>query len=64
MVVVMDLPGPPSVQKTNDKVNAFLQLVKKYAHDRRSCDDVQISYLETLEEHNNDTLWLAQMIAQ
>jgi hypothetical protein len=46
----MDLPGPPLVQTTCDKINALKRHTQEIAHDRMSQDDVQISYLETLEE--------------
>jgi hypothetical protein len=61
---VTDLPGPPSVQTTSKKINALKRLAQKYAHDLGSCDDVQISYLEIQEEHDNDNLRLAQMLAR
>jgi hypothetical protein len=61
---VTDLPGPPSVQTTEEKINALKRLAKKHAHDLGSCDDVQISYLEIQEEHDNDNLKLAQMLAR
>jgi hypothetical protein len=63
MPPVTDLPGPPSVQATQEKINALKRLVQKYARDQGSCDDVQISYLETLEERDNNNLKLAQMLA-
>jgi hypothetical protein len=59
----MNLPGPPSVQTTEDKINALKRLAQKYARDQGSCDDIQISYLEIQEEHDNDNLRLAQMLA-
>jgi hypothetical protein len=61
---VTDLPGPPSAQTAKEKLEDLKQHARRYARDQGSCDDIQISYLETLEGHNNDTLWLAQMIAQ
>jgi hypothetical protein len=39
------------------------KLARHYTHDQGSCDDAQISYLESLEERDNDNLRLAQMLA-
>jgi hypothetical protein len=46
-----------------EKLRDLKKLAQHYARDRGSCDDVQISYLETLEDRNNDNLRLAQMLA-
>jgi hypothetical protein len=51
------------VQTTEDKINALKRLAQKYARDQGSCDDIQISYLEIQEEHDNNNLRLAQMLA-
>jgi hypothetical protein len=59
----MDLPGPPSVQANCEKIDALKRHTQEIARDWRSWDDVQISYLETLEEQDNDNLRLAQMLA-
>jgi hypothetical protein len=61
---VTDLPGPPSVQTTKDKIEDLRRLARKHARDQGSCDDVQISYLEIQEEHDNDNLRLVQMLAR
>jgi hypothetical protein len=61
---VTDLPGPSSVQTTEEKINALKRLAQKYAHDLGSCDNVQISYLEIKEEQDNDNLRLVQMLAR
>jgi hypothetical protein len=61
---VTDLPGPPSVQTTNEKINNLKRRAQQYAHDQMSQDNIQISYLETLEEQDNDNLRLAQMLAR
>jgi hypothetical protein len=48
---VTDLPGPPSVQATSEKIDALKRHTQEITCDRRSRDDIQISYLETpLEE--------------
>jgi hypothetical protein len=60
----MDLPGPPSVRTTKEKLDDLKRLAQKHAHDQGSCDDIQISYLEDQEEHDNDNLRLAQMLAR
>jgi hypothetical protein len=60
---VMDLPGPPLERTQTEKLRDLKKLAQQYARDRGSCDDVQISYLEMLEEHDNDNLRLAQMLA-
>jgi hypothetical protein len=62
--IVTDLRGPPSEHTQTEKLQDLKKLAQYYAHDQGSCDDVQISYLETLEEHNNDNLRLAQMISR
>jgi hypothetical protein len=46
-----------------EKLRDLKKLTQHYARDRGSCDDVQISYLESLEERDNDNLRLAQMIS-
>jgi hypothetical protein len=61
---VTDLPGPPSVQTAKEKLDDLKQRAQRYACDWGSCDDVQISYLETLEDRDNDNLRLAQMLAR
>jgi hypothetical protein len=63
-VTITDLPGPPSVQTTEEKINTLKRLAKKHACGLGSCDDIQISYLEIQEEHDNDYLRLAQMLAR
>jgi hypothetical protein len=60
---VTDLQGPPSERTQTEKLWDLKKLAQHYVRDRRSCDDIQISYLETLEERNNDNLRLAQMLA-
>jgi hypothetical protein len=61
--VVMDLQGPPLVQANREKIDALKRRAQEITRDLRSRDDVQISYLEMLEECNNDNLRLAQMLA-
>jgi hypothetical protein len=61
---VTDLPGPPSVQKTNNKLDNLKRCAQSYTCDQMSRDDTQISYLEIQEEHNNDNLRLVQMLAR
>jgi hypothetical protein len=63
MLTVTDLQGPPSEHTQKEKLRDLNKLAQQYARDRGSCDDAQISYLESLEEHDNDNLRLAQMIA-
>jgi hypothetical protein len=60
----MDLQGPPSERTQTEKLRDLKKLVQRYAHDQGSCDDVQISYLETLEDRDNDNLRLVQMLAR
>jgi hypothetical protein len=62
--LVTNLPGPPSVQVTRKKIDALKRRTQEITHDQKSRDDVQISYLETLEERDNDNLRLAQMLAR
>jgi hypothetical protein len=47
-----------------EKLRDLKKLAQQYARDRGSCDDVQTSYLETLEDRKNDNLRLAQMLAR
>jgi hypothetical protein len=60
---VTDLQGPPSERTQKEKLRDLKELAQHYTHDWGSCDDVQISYLESLEERDNDNLRLAQMLA-
>jgi hypothetical protein len=50
MSAVTDLPGPPLLQVNSKKINTLKRRAQEIARDLRSQDDVQISYLETLEE--------------
>jgi hypothetical protein len=61
---VTDLQGPPLTQANRKKIEALKRRAQEIAHDLRSRDDIQISYLETLEEHDNNNLRLAQMLAR
>jgi hypothetical protein len=62
--IVTDLQGPPSERTQMEKLRDLKKLAQQYAHDRGSCDDIQISYLESLEERDNDNLRLVQMISR
>jgi hypothetical protein len=46
-----------------EKLRDLKKLAQQYARDWGSCDDIQLSYLETLEERDNDNLRLAQIVA-
>jgi hypothetical protein len=59
----MDLQGPPSEHTQMEKLRDLKKLAQHYARDRGSCDDVQLSYLETLEDRDNNNLRLVQMLA-
>jgi hypothetical protein len=61
---VTNLQGPPLERTQTEKLRDLKKLAQHYAHDRGSCDDVQLSYLETLEERDDDNLRLAQMLAR
>jgi hypothetical protein len=61
---VTDLPGPPSARTANEKLEDLKKRTQQYVRDRTSCDDIQISYLETLEDCDNNNLRLAQMLAR
>jgi hypothetical protein len=52
------------MQANSKKIDALKRHAQEIACDLRSRDDIQISYLETLEEHDNDNLRLAQMLAR
>jgi hypothetical protein len=60
---VMDLQGPPSERTQSEKLRDLKTLTQRYTHDRGSCDDTRISYLEFLESEVEDDLTLARMIA-
>jgi hypothetical protein len=60
---VTDLQGPPSERTHTEKLQDLKKLARQYARDRGSCDDMQISYLEILEDRDDDNLRLAQMLA-
>jgi hypothetical protein len=47
-----------------EKLRDLKKLAQQYTRDRGSRDNIQISYLESLEERNNDNLRLAQMISR
>jgi hypothetical protein len=61
--IVTDLQGPPLERTQKEKIRDLKSLARQYAHDQESCDDVHISYLEDLEDHDSDNLRLAQMLA-
>jgi hypothetical protein len=61
---VTDLQGPPLERTQKEKLMDLKKLAQRYARDWGSCDDKQISYLETLEERDDDNLRLAQMLAR
>jgi hypothetical protein len=61
---VTDLPGPPLAQMNSKKIDALKRRAQEITRDLRSRDDIQISYLEMLEERDNDNLRLAQMLAR
>jgi hypothetical protein len=60
---VTNLRGPPLERTQTEKLWDLKKLAQQYARDQGSCDDVQISYLEILEDHDDDNLRLAQMLA-
>jgi hypothetical protein len=60
---VTNLQGPPSEHTQTEKIRDLKSLAWQYARDRGSCDDIQLSYLETLEDRDSDNLRLAQMLA-
>jgi hypothetical protein len=62
-LTVTDLQGPPSEHTQTEKIRDLKSLARQYARDWGSCDDVHISYLEDLEDRNDDNLRLAQMLA-
>jgi hypothetical protein len=60
---VTDLQGPPSEHTQTEKLQDLRKLAQQYARDRGSCDNTRISYLEILEDRDDDNLRLAQMLA-
>jgi hypothetical protein len=61
---VTDLQGPPLERTQTEKLQDLKKLAQHYTRDQGSCDDVQISYVESLEERDNDNLRLVQMISR
>jgi hypothetical protein len=61
--LVTDLQGPPSGRTQTEKLQDLKKLAKQYARDQESCDNIQLSYLETLEDRDDDNLRLTQMLA-
>jgi hypothetical protein len=59
---VTDLQGPPSECTQMEKLWDLKKLAQQYTRDWGSCDNTWISYLEILEERD-DNLKLAQMIS-
>jgi hypothetical protein len=57
------MQGPPSERMQTEKLQDLRKLAQQYARDRGSCDDTRISYLEMLEDRNDDNLRLVQMLA-
>jgi hypothetical protein len=64
LIFVTNLPGPPPVQVTSEKINALKRRTQEIACDWTSQDDTWISYLEMLEQQDHDNLMLAQMLAR
>jgi hypothetical protein len=60
---VTDLQGPPSERTQTEKLRDLKKLAQHYTRDRGSCDDTWISYLEILEDRDNNNLRLTQMLA-
>jgi hypothetical protein len=60
---VTDLQGPPLERTQTEKLQDLKKLAQHYACDQGSYDDIQLSYLETLEDRDDDNLRLAQMLA-
>jgi hypothetical protein len=58
-----DLQEPPSERTQTEKLRDLKKLTQQYAHDRGSCDDTRISYLEFIESGAEEDLALARMIA-
>jgi uncharacterized protein YggE len=64
MARVTDLPGPPSVQTTHKKINALKRRARDFMSQQRSSDDdVQTSYLESMDNYKYNTLAIARLIA-
>jgi hypothetical protein len=63
VLLLPNLQGPPLTQANREKIDALKRRTQEITRDLMSRDDVQISYLEMLEDRNNDNLRLAQMLA-
>jgi hypothetical protein len=61
--IVMDQQGPLAGQANHEKIDTLKRRAQEIGCDLWSQDDVQMSYLEMLEERDNDNLRLAQMLA-
>jgi hypothetical protein len=62
-IPVTDLQGPPLECTQTEKLRDLKKLAQHYARDQGSCDDTRISYLEILEDRNDNNLRLAQKIS-
>jgi hypothetical protein len=64
LVSVTNLPCPPSNAADDRSIATLKRHACDFVHQQMTHDDGQISYLEVAEEHDYDTLALAQMLAK
>jgi hypothetical protein len=61
---VMNLPCPSSNEAEDGSIAALKRRAHDFAHQQTTCDDGQISYLESVEAHDYNTLMIVQMLAR
>jgi hypothetical protein len=62
--IVTISPSPPPKQTGSDKIAALKRRTRDFMGQPRSSDDVGLSYLESAEDYEYDTLAVRRMIAQ
>jgi hypothetical protein len=61
---VMISPCPPPKQTGNDKITALKRHACDFMGQQRTNDNAGLSYLESAEAYNYDTLAIGRLIAQ
>jgi hypothetical protein len=55
---------PPSIEAENGSIAALKRHTHDFAHQQMTCDNRQISYLESMDTYEYDTLAISRMIVQ
>jgi hypothetical protein len=58
----MNPPCPPSNIAENGSIATLKRRAHDFAHQHMTCDDGQISYLESADNYEHDTLAIRRMI--